>query len=208
MATNLATHTPVVWCIKWQWDEFIDVVQTQKNAGLATITGPGRRRDPKHTAELAAVTRKADELKQEWGLRCPTTGAGPAEGLIADLAEFRGLCQEMARKEGHFLTGSISRDLGKPLTYEQVQPASLVLGKEAASRSFFGALPRSGASGVCKRPPKAGSLRVTDGGENGWPGSTRGSRATAFALSTRMNLSMCGQHGRITRSWLLGPERP
>ena len=135
----MATHRLVEWCLKWQWDEIIEAVKPCKKASLDRIPGPGRRAGTKHQAVLDRIGLKAEVLWAKWGsTRLEPDDVSGRAGLQKDLRDFHDEWQEVAREEVHFMTGcGMSGNVGKALEYEDVHPASLVIGRGCGKPKFF-----------------------------------------------------------------------
>ncbi len=132
---------------------------------------------------------------------------GPSPELLAELSFVHEEWQSVARREVHFLTGSISRHVGKALTYEEVQPASLVVGGGSGKQKCC----RSTAAKWCVRGPQEAAkgwvpseeMVVQVDGEVGPVGQGR-----YDALNARGSLNMCGNDGRVRNFWRPGLLRP
>ena len=87
-STGLATHRPVQWCLKWQWNEIIEAAAVRTEAPLVRIPGPGRKGGPGHQGNLRAMQAAAADLVSRWGKE-RLAGNDPRRRLLArDLAIF------------------------------------------------------------------------------------------------------------------------
>ena len=103
------------------------------------IPGPGRRAGPTHQAELDRISLRAEALWRKWGkTKLEPDDKTGRSSLQKELNEFHDQWQGIAREEVHFLTGcGMSGEVGKALSYEDVHPASLVIGRGSGKPKFF-----------------------------------------------------------------------
>ena len=130
------------------------------------IPGPGRRAGTKHQAVLDRIGQKAEVLWARWGsTRLEPDDVAGRSALQKDLSDFHEEWQEVAREEVHFMTGcGMSGEVGKALVYEEVHPASLVIGRGCGKPKFF----RCTATRWCVRRLQEAANGWAPTGEKWW----------------------------------------